>query len=54
MEEGDASTQKSLLSYFVQMATSATKEWLVRQQFRKTQRLVRFFRSELASHSLNT
>ena len=47
MEKGDASTQKFLMSYFLQAATSASKEWLVLHQLRKLQRPVRFFSSEL-------
>jgi len=47
VEEGDASTQKLLRSYFLQAATSATKEWLVLHPLRKTQRPVRFFSSQL-------
>lgn len=46
MEKSDASSQK-LLSYFLQAATSATKESLVLHPLRKTQRPVQLFSSEL-------
>lgn len=51
MEKSDANSQKLLMSYFLQAATSATKEWLALYQLRKTQRPVQLFSSELTLQS---
>lgn len=47
MEKSDASSQKLLMSYFLQAAISATKELLVLHPLRKTQRPVQLFSSKL-------
>lgn len=47
MEKSDASSQKLLMSYFLQAATSATKESLVLHPLRKAQRPVQLFSSEV-------